>query len=115
MSKNKNMTWEKYYRLPLKLDYGYAFAKNNTMALTFNSDIPIDIQNSIVDAINGTSEYKIPTLTNDGVDFSDEPTYLFCVRGWGGLIGIGGLNLSEKKAAKIQDDFIDYIIKQLTL
>lgn len=114
MSKSKNITWEEYYKLPLNLAYGYAFARNHTMALTFNRDIPDDIARSIVDAINGVSEYKIPTLTNDGVDFSDGLVELFCVRGWGGLIGIGGLNLSEEKAVKIQDGFVDYIIKQLT-
>ena len=114
------MTWRKYYKLPLKLDYSYAFASNNTMALTFNNDIPRDIQQLIVDRINDENNceadyYVIPDLKVDGVDFSDGPTNLFCVRGWGGLIGIGGLNLSEKKAAKIQDDFVDYIIKQLTI
>jgi hypothetical protein len=117
MSK-KPMTWRSYYKLPLKLDYGYAFSANNNMALTFfsHNDVPKNIQQSIVDRINGEvgGHFAIPNLKVDGVDFKDGETDLFCVRGWGGLIGIGGLNLSEKKAAKIQDDFVEYITKQLT-
>lgn len=35
------------------------------------------------------------------------------VRGWGYLIGVGGLNLPADKAAKIQDDFGNWIIKTL--
>ena len=39
--------------------------------------------------------------------------YIFCVRGWGGLTGTGALNLSQDKAAKIQDDFCDFIEETL--
>ena len=35
------------------------------------------------------------------------------IRGWGHLTGIGGLHLSESAAAKIQDDFGQYIINIL--
>ena len=39
--------------------------------------------------------------------------YAFCVRGWGHLIGTGGLNLSIDTAKKIQDGFISYILSRL--
>ncbi len=39
--------------------------------------------------------------------------FVFSVRGWGHLTGIGGLHLPENGAARIQDDFIAYILKRL--
>jgi len=36
------------------------------------------------------------------------------IRGWGYLIGTGGLNLSAEKAAKIQDDFGNWIVETLS-
>lgn len=35
------------------------------------------------------------------------------VRGWGYLTGVGGLNLPEEEAAKIQDEFSDWIYEIL--
>ena len=35
------------------------------------------------------------------------------IRGWGHLIGTGGLHLNDEDAAKIQDDFGQYIIDTL--
>ena len=35
------------------------------------------------------------------------------IRGWGHLTGTGGLHLSESAAAKIQDDFGQYIVETL--
>jgi uncharacterized protein (UPF0297 family) len=36
------------------------------------------------------------------------------IRGWGNLTGIGGYNLPGEVAAKIQDDFRDWIISKLS-
>lgn len=36
------------------------------------------------------------------------------VRGWGYLIGTGGLNLSAEEATKIQDDFGNWIVETLS-
>lgn len=35
------------------------------------------------------------------------------IRGWGHLTGCGALNLPSEKAAKIQDDFGEWIVKKL--
>ena len=35
----------------------------------------------------------------------------FTVRGWGYLTGSGAKHLSDENAAKIQDDFMDWVIK----
>ena len=39
---------------------------------------------------------------------------IMLIRGWGYLIGTGGLNLSADKAAKIQDDFGNWIVETLS-
>lgn len=35
------------------------------------------------------------------------------IRGWGHLTGCGALNLPDHEAAKIQDDFGEWIVKKL--
>ena len=39
--------------------------------------------------------------------------HIMLIRGWGHLIGTGGLHLNVEDAAKIQDDFGQYIIDTL--
>ena len=39
--------------------------------------------------------------------------HIMLIRGWGYLTGTGGLHLSESDAAKIQDDFGQYIVETL--
>jgi len=43
----------------------------------------------------------------------NDETEAILIRGWGGLTGIGGLNLSTLEAAHVQDTFAEYIVKQL--
>ena len=123
------MTWEEHYKLPLKLDIdeegvlfgNYAWAKDKQedyciMALTFDYDIPSTSIKKIVAIINGEEESKFDILKwkiKDSVDFYFNKKYHFCVRGWGGLTGTGGLNLSVEEAEKIQDGFVNYIFSRL--
>tara|TARA_R110002124_G_scaffold286593_1_gene467970 strand:- start:639 stop:977 length:339 start_codon:yes stop_codon:yes gene_type:complete len=107
--------YKDYYKLPLHTDkYGsYVWAENGTMAMQFNSKVDKKDRNKIVEKLNGNNDLKIPNIKKDGVDFYDGDNYIFCVRGWGGLTGTGALNLSQDKAAKIQDDFCDFIEETL--
>ena len=123
------MNWQDYYKLPLKLDLdengvlfgNYAWAKDedgdySIMALTFEDNIPSTSIKKIVNIINGTEENRFDILkfqVKDSVDFYFNGKYHFCVRGWGGLTGIGGLNLSTIEAEKVQDEFINYILSRL--
>jgi hypothetical protein len=36
------------------------------------------------------------------------------VRGWGTLIGVGGYHIPSEEAAKIQDDFISWVVDTIT-
>jgi len=88
------------------------------MALTFEGESKEAILEArkIVAIINGEEESdRQHEYTHNGYAdiFRDAESYVFCVRGWGHLTGTGGLRLPEKGAAKIQDDFIAYILKRL--
>lgn len=107
--------WKKYYPLPIENDElcFYAWTNNQTMALMFAEDIEDNVREKICASINGNGNYKIPNLKTGGIDFYDDKKYIFCVRGWGYLTGIGACNLPTKKAEKIQDAFKEHIYKQL--
>lgn len=121
--------WKDCYKMPLHLDkYGvFAWDAEGNMALSgfkrkFDERgdyLPEERERikHIIDVING----DCPSDFNPGWKLSDEERcainyngeYQFLVRGWGHLIGCGGLNLPGDLAAKIQDEFIDYIINRL--
>jgi len=117
----KQIRWEDVWELPLHLDEcdTYAFSKNGVMALTFaDADTKEQILENrrIVAIINGEeeSDRQNEYIHNGYADIScDAERIVFSVRGWGHLTGTGGLRLPEKGAARIQDDFIAYILKRL--
>ena len=111
-----------YYKLPLKID-PYCFYYINTaegeMALNYLDEAALERQDhsevyDLVGAING----YIPGVFNATVNPADEtiididgnPTLM--IRGWGTLTG--GYKLSAEEAVRIQNEFRDFIIKQLT-
>jgi len=110
------MNWRKYYKMPLRLDdWGHmVWDSKNTHALDFNDKTTTEyMQEQIVDAINEKGGYRISNLyVEDGVDFYKDGEYIFCVRGWGYLTGT--CNLPSEKAAKVQDEFVDFIFEKLT-
>jgi len=112
--KNKINNYKDYYKLPFHTDkYGsYVWAENGTMTLMFNGEVNKEDRKKIVETLNGNNVLKIPNLKKDGIDFYDGENYIFCVRGWGGLTGSGALNMDENKAAKIQDDFCEFILQK---
>lgn len=114
------ISWEDVWELPLHLDEcdTYAYSKNGTMALTFDADTEEQILEArkIVAIINGEqeSDRQHEYVHNGSADiYCDAERFVFSVRGWGHLTGTGGLHLPEKGAARIQDDFIAYILKRL--
>ena len=111
--------WKDIWKLPLvKLDYiNYVHSSNGVTALShFRDDWDSDaaIINKIVSIINGeiNSDF-LPEWKAKGCEIFYRGEYVFCVRGWGHLIGIGGLHLPVDIAEKIQDGFISYILSRL--
>ena len=120
MKENSNsIKWEDVWKLPLeKPDYiDYVYSSNEVLAISCFKDewaFEDTIINKIVDIINGDIESDfLPEWQAKGCDILYQGKYAFCVRGWGYLIGFGGLNLSIDVAKKIQDEFISYILNRL--
>lgn len=123
----RQIHWEDVWEMPLHIDCcdSYAYSKNDTMALTFEADTEYQIKNArrIVRIINGEEDPNPgEAWVKNGVDFYTQDKnyeeaasgwcYVFCVRGWGHLTG-SAMRLPLKGAARIQDDFVEYILKQL--
>lgn len=128
------MKWDEFYKFPLMIDEygGNVIAQPGKMGYRWAFDwignewiceYPIGGQKGemlaqhIVDVLNNKTDY-IPIFhwTKDEEDpcvirMNDQPC--ICIRGWGELTGTGALNLSHDEAAKIQDDFRDFIINKL--
>lgn len=126
MKKKKQLPEKKKYGfeeifLPLELYWGKVFA-NGHMAFDFpekflyaNSITLSDSdKNHIVDILNGKYDKKIDlelTYKNNNIYAGDHEFII--IRGWGHLTGCGALNLPVEEAARIQDDFANYIISKL--
>jgi hypothetical protein len=82
------------------------------MAITFESLTHLE-RTKCIAAINELEEYKIQDLFNVGVHFYRGSEPIFIVRGWGEMIGTGGLNLTPEKAEELQGQFIRHIFNCL--
>lgn len=115
MKKKKELTFKDVYQLPLIDDNStrYIFSKNGVM--TFDKIIDNkEIINELLAIINGesTKKVKADVKYEEGyIKIDGHPVFL--LRGWGHLTGCGALNLPEEKAAKIQDDFANWVVNKL--
>lgn len=109
------MQFSEIYFRPFRGDPGgysiYIWCDRST--LCFNILQP-KLKNRIIDLLNG-EDGVIPFLRvesdGDYILINGSPALL--VRGWGRLIGCGGLKLEPSEAVKIQKDFIEWSIQQL--
>lgn len=110
------MTWEEVYKLPLQYNEycpSWVFDSDNNHTLDiFTESDDDEFVKEIIDVLNGKSDKKFEII-------EQRPTIIklqnatIIIRGWGRLIGIGGLHLPEKEAAQIQDDFQKWIAEKL--
>jgi hypothetical protein len=124
------MNHKEAYKAPFKLDdfdEETVWTVDNDMAFQFIEDVlSLTIKLAIVSYLNEDytdkslfANYKLSYDNNaqhiiaTSLDNTSEKT-IINIRGWGNLIGIGGLNLHPSKAAKIQDDFANWIIERLS-
>ena len=110
----ENLTFKDVYQLPLEVDkYSiYAFCSNGVKALTFTIRENF-IKEAVVNSINENQSKFEPKWTRSGNSFYYQDNLIFIIRGWGYLVGVGGLNLSNEKAAEIQEEFGQYILECL--
>ena len=111
------MDFKEVYQSPIKMDdYGmYGICSNGTKAFTAFSDDARKELVRIVGLLNGKGEkYKKEDIVIEKGPKLMVKGHMIIVRGWGRLIGFGGLGLSAKEAVKIQDDFIDWVVEIIT-
>ena len=108
------MHFEDIYFRPFRGDPGgysiYIWCDKNTIC--FNILQP-KLKDRMIALLNGddVTPFRKVESDNDYIIINGKPALL--VRGWGRLIGGGGLRLSTQAAKKIQNDFIQWTIKQL--
>ena len=69
---------------------------------------------TIIGILNGTLKKKVTnkvTYEQGYIKLDGQPMLL--LRGWGHLTGCGALNLPPDQAAKIQDDFANWVVNKL--
>lgn len=115
------MDFKDIFKAPYSTDdYGlYVFDKEDNICLDYYSDridYNPDITKQLCSLLNGESdtfEHKIKEYVKNANDcfIILENSDVITVRGWGYLTGV--LKLSNKDAAKIQDDFLDWVINKI--
>lgn len=115
------MDFKEIFKAPYSTDdYGvYMFAQDDIIALTYYSNRTSydgDILKQLCAFLNEESdifEHKIKEYaqTPDDCFIMFENGDIIAVRSWGYLTGV--LKLSNKDAAKIQDDFLDWVVNKI--
>lgn len=116
----EDITFKDVWTLPLNmLEYGdHIYDKDGHMVAQFDWDVKDDDQKKILNIINTGDSGIRDNLKHESGDIfihqNGQWLPFITIRGWGGLTGTGGYELSSEKAVKIQDSFAEYIIKKLT-
>lgn len=112
--------------LPITYDYGLVFGPEHIRAFDFampflhkdGAFLTEAQQLKFIECLNGKCSIKTPIDRKDlevkGVELYLKDKIFLTIRGWGRLTGVGGMNLDSEIASKLQDDFMNYIIEQLT-
>lgn len=76
--------------------------------------MPHEAKLAIINLLNGDEDKPvIREVKYSGGYVSIGGINVMLLRGWGHLTGCGALNLPPEEAAKIQDDFGEWIVKKL--
>lgn len=113
------MEFKDVFTPPFSLDYPMVFDAKNRISLTATCNEPIAIK--FIDKLNGDIDKKLKdayvTYEKGEINYFNSKNCgavkIMLVRGWGRLTGIGGLNMDGDEAAKLQDDFGNYIVSIL--
>lgn len=106
------MTHKEVWKAPFRTSFPYIFTSNGKMALTIYDDKAKRILDTICSILNGKGGTIKTVEREDAITFLVNGSVLV-VRGWGYLTGVGGLNLPEEEAVKVQDEFAEWIFETL--
>jgi hypothetical protein len=113
------MNWQDVYKFPLHMWENFeikVFTADNKMAFDWLGNFTSECKKKTIAIINGEQKPSHKDkFYRDGIQIyhKDLGRPILRIRGWGYLTGVGGLHLSEDKAINIQNEFGDYIVKQL--
>ncbi len=124
------MIYTDYYKFPLKLDdCNKVWTVENKMAFDFpvrgldsKNDchfISEDSHQKVVNILNGGDQkinVDLKLSYNESIIFAEidgSKKQFISIRGWGALTGTGGLHLDGDIAAKMQDEFAEFIIEKI--
>ena len=136
MKKNKKeLTWKDVYKFPLhNEDYCPFMVMTADGERAFDFEWPAwenydktdrvsdETQTKIISKLNGENviieDFYNFSYNNAGDIYAyssktNKNKHIMMIRGWGYLTGCGALNLPNEVAAKIQDDFGQYIVETL--
>ena len=117
------MKFQDIYKIPFKLDgiiSGTVWTADNEEAFNFEEDeygdeLSNEVKKLIIRKLNGELiHFKLNDLIIDDTDIYYFDRHIITIRGWGHLIGMGGLNIHPDKAKVIQDEFGEWIINTLS-
>lgn len=112
----KEITFRDVWKPPFRVSYPYIFSAGGVMSLMASDDSSEEVMNNLCALLNGSEgvryaakdvsvEYPCDIIAGDR---------RFVARGWGHLTGVGGLNLDEPVAARVQDEFVEWIVDVIT-
>lgn len=110
------MTAKDVYKPPFYADGGYIWSSEDVMSLmaTDCHGDPEKLMERVCEILNGESEsVGNPNITHADGEIYNGQDIIMCVRGYGHLTGIGGLNLSSEEALAIQDEFAHWVVTKL--
>lgn len=115
-----------FYKKPFhKAKYGsWVYDANSNFVFQFESEFDEkgnyapgckELQQAVIDILNDEYlKFNLNLTLGEDPNFILKDGKLFImIRGWGNLTGVGAHNFSGDKAAKIQDDFRDWLIYKL--
>lgn len=110
------MKFDEIYKSPFHDFFGIGVeTKEGVQCFDWMVKMPQESKQLILDILNSRTDKSVKReikyspsgqVTIDGIN-------VILIRGWGHLTGRGALNLSPEEAAKIQDDFGEWIVKKL--
>ena len=111
------MDFKEVYKLPFRviIDGMCAMSANGVKTFTAFDPASQGELKRIIDVLNGDSNYR---YDKKSIKIEKDIIYIgkniILVRGWGYLTGSGGLGMNPKDAAKLQDDFIRWIVDTIS-
>lgn len=109
------MKFDEIYKPPFHDFFGIGVkTKEGILCFNWKARMSDETRQKIIDILNGDCNQPVKHSVKEdrGMIYINE-TPVMLIRGWGHLTGCGALNLPSHEAAKIQDDFGEWIVKKL--